>query len=82
MRYAPEDVIQMWYEEIDNYDFNDQGFSHATKHFTQVAWGDSVFLGVAKMLIVMLDTSWYVGTKKQETLTDSSKTTFFLHVCD
>ena len=32
------DCVNMWYGEVDVYDFNNQGFSMGTRHFTQVVW--------------------------------------------
>ena len=32
------DCVNMWYGEVDGYDFNNQGFSMDTRHFTQVVW--------------------------------------------
>jgi len=41
-------AVDMWYEEIKDYNFRNPGFSSGTGHFTQVIWIDSVEMGVAK----------------------------------
>ena len=37
-------AVQMWYDEIGFYDFDDPGFNGATGHFTQVVWKGSTNL--------------------------------------
>ncbi|WP_169810569.1 CAP family protein [Nocardia arthritidis] len=37
---------QMWYDEIENYDFDNPGFSMSTGHFTQLVWKASTRLGI------------------------------------
>ena len=37
--------VDMWYNEVTKYDFNNQGFSMETGHFTQVVWKNSKNLG-------------------------------------
>ena len=36
LEVSGEEVVDSWYSEIRNYDFNRPGFSPATGHFTQV----------------------------------------------
>lgn len=42
---GPEHAAEMWYREIDKYDFGGGGFSMETGHFTQVVWVGSQRLG-------------------------------------
>jgi len=35
---TPEEVVGMWYREVDLYDFGNGGFGMDTDHFTQVVW--------------------------------------------
>lgn len=39
-------LVQMWYDELEKYDFTKQGFSSETGHFTQVVWKSSSELGI------------------------------------
>lgn len=38
-------VVEMWYRELDNYDFGRGGFSMDTGHFTQVVWRETTQVG-------------------------------------
>ncbi|XP_055958207.1 Golgi-associated plant pathogenesis-related protein 1 [Patella vulgata] len=43
-----KEATMMWYNEIKDYNFNKQGFTMGTGHFTQVVWKDTKVLGIAK----------------------------------
>lgn len=40
-------VVQMWYDEEPDYDYNNPGFSLDTGHFTQVVWKATTEIGCA-----------------------------------
>lgn len=40
--------VQMWYDEIKDYNYDKPGFAMGTGHFTQVVWKDSKELGIAR----------------------------------
>lgn len=42
-------AVQAWYREVDEYAFDDPGFSHDTGHFTQLVWKDTTRLGAARV---------------------------------
>jgi hypothetical protein len=42
-----KDVVDDWYNEVEDYDFGDPGFSMGTGHFTQIVWGGTNNLGCA-----------------------------------
>ncbi|MEE6504709.1 hypothetical protein FKM82_005305, partial [Ascaphus truei] len=44
---AGNEVVDCWYNEIKDYDFNNPGYRSGTGHFTQVVWRGSTKLGVA-----------------------------------
>ena len=35
----------MWYDEVNDFDFNNPKFNHGTGHFTQMVWKKSSQLG-------------------------------------
>lgn len=38
-------ATDIWYVEVEKYDFNAPGFSYETGHFTQLCWADTVRIG-------------------------------------
>lgn len=42
-----EEVANMWYGEISDYDYNHPGFRSSTGHFTQMVWANSTQIGAA-----------------------------------
>ncbi|XP_077985825.1 uncharacterized protein LOC144440338 isoform X2 [Glandiceps talaboti] len=38
-------ITKMWYDEIQMYNFDHQGFSASTGHFTQLMWADTTNIG-------------------------------------
>ncbi|MDJ0677490.1 MAG: CAP family protein [Calothrix sp. MO_167.B42] len=40
--------VQAWYDEDEDYDYNNPGFSSQTGHFTQVVWKNSTKVGCGK----------------------------------
>jgi hypothetical protein len=54
----PEIVVDHWYNEIQNYNFNKPGFQAGTGHFTQLVWKSSKALGMG--IAQAADGTWYV----------------------
>ncbi|XP_068729496.1 titin-like isoform X1 [Montipora capricornis] len=44
------EAVDMWYEEIENYNFDCHGYSEDTSNFTQVIWVASENLGVGRAM--------------------------------
>jgi hypothetical protein len=38
-------MVQQWYNEIDQYDYSDHGYSEETAHFAQVVWVGTTHIG-------------------------------------
>ena len=53
-----EAVVDRWYSEIQNYNFNKPGFHAETGHFTQLVWKSSQELGMG--IVQAADGTWYV----------------------
>jgi len=54
----PEVVVDRWYSEIQNYNFDKPGFHTGTGHFTQLVWKSSKELGIG--IAHAADGTWYV----------------------
>jgi len=54
----PETVVDRWYSEIQNYNFDKPGFHTGTGHFTQLVWKSSQELGMG--IAQAADGTWYV----------------------
>src|SRR5690606_26696134 len=42
---SAERVVDLWYDEVELYDWNSPGFSMEAGHFTQVVWADTYQIG-------------------------------------
>lgn len=53
---TPDEVMNIWYNEIKNFDFEYPDINVNTSHFTQIVWCNIEFLGVgvAKKLVYIL----------------------------
>ena len=40
-----EEVVELWYEEIEDYDYNNPVYTDDTGHFTQVVWKETTEIG-------------------------------------
>lgn len=55
---SPETVVDRWYSEIQNYNFDKPGFHTGTGHFTQLVWKSSKELGMGTAQAA--NGTWYV----------------------
>src|SRR5919197_5765685 len=53
-----EAVVDRWYSEVKDYNFNKPGFHMGTGHFTQLVWKSSQELGMG--IAQAADGTWYV----------------------
>ena len=45
--FTGKDAANMWYKEIENYNFKKPGFKPNTGHFTQLVWAETTEMGSA-----------------------------------
>jgi len=45
-RFTGDQMVDMWYNEIKDYNFRKPGFKSSTGHFTQVVWEGTKEIGV------------------------------------
>jgi glioma pathogenesis-related protein 2 len=57
-RPRAEAVVDRWYSEIKDYNFNKPGFHTGTGHFTQLVWKSSQELGIG--IAQATNGTWYV----------------------
>lgn len=50
-----EEPVDAWYDEINEYDYSNPGYSEATGHFTQLIWASTTAVGCAE---VKCDNAW------------------------
>ncbi|XP_068709258.1 uncharacterized protein [Montipora capricornis] len=43
-----DEVVDLWFKEVDKYDFRSPGFKSDTGHFTQIVWQDTKELGIGQ----------------------------------
>ncbi|KAM7351071.1 Golgi-associated plant pathogenesis-related protein 1-like, partial [Cochliomyia hominivorax] len=47
-RPTAEEIVSNWYKEIEKYDFLNPQYQNDTKHFTQIVWKNTKFMGVGE----------------------------------
>lgn len=45
-----QEAVDMWYNEIKDYNFSNPGFAMNTGHFTQVVWAETTHVGAGKAI--------------------------------
>ncbi|XP_063966192.1 uncharacterized protein LOC129278036 [Lytechinus pictus] len=48
--FSGQEVVDMWYKQIDKYDFKKPGFTSGAGHFTQMVWKNSKEYGIGKSI--------------------------------
>ncbi|XP_003726109.2 uncharacterized protein LOC100892542 [Strongylocentrotus purpuratus] len=48
--FSGQEVVDMWYKQIDKYDFKKPGFTSGAGHFTQMVWKGSQEFGIGKSI--------------------------------
>ena len=66
-------ATDLWYNEINSYDFGSPGYSESTGHFTQVVWKASTKLGIGK--------ASYVDDGKEEKWRNTEKKNALFKPC-
>jgi Cysteine-rich secretory protein family len=67
--FTAESAVELWYKEINHYNFSSPGFSPATGHFTQMVWKNSTQLGCA-MAHCSGETFWVCRYSPQGNITN------------
>ena len=53
------DAVNAWYNEVNNYDYNNPGFSMNTGHFTQLVWVNTKYIGCSQTVCPQLRATFY-----------------------
>lgn len=46
--FTAQEVADIWYNEVQNYNFSSPGFANNTGHFTQLVWKGTTHVGIGK----------------------------------
>ncbi len=46
--FTAQEVVDNWYSEQNNYNYNHPGFNSGTGHFTQLVWKATTHIGVGR----------------------------------